>query len=41
MKCPNCGKEMSRFWMFINKALTIWYECRECNIWEEGKHEVL
>ena len=37
MKCPKCNKEMGRFWMFLQNVLTIWYECRECNIWEEGE----
>lgn len=37
MKCPNCGKEMEHFFKFINGALTAWYECSDCNIWEEDK----
>lgn len=37
MKCPNCGKEMEHFFKFINGKLTAWYECSDCNIWEEDK----
>ena len=37
MMCPKCGKEMSHFFKFINKVLTAWYECSDCNIWEEDK----
>lgn len=37
MLCPNCGKEMEHFFKFINSALTAWYECSDCNIWEEDK----